>query len=299
MAIMAEWLTLLFVAFAILIPVALLVGFAGCDVVYKLERRSVDVTILSAEGTDAVTITLNWAEMPPGSAQSFQVERTHSNGQVDDPIDAPSSPLVDTPLEPGMYDYRVRAVIGNGDEQPWSPYVPGATRPFVAVYAKALTVSQPNWGGYTLVQRIEAAHLAATGPYVRITVQASSAGDASIDRVYISQAAPTGNPYDSAGDLTKVYDLADNQMQPFPVPAGQKEQLPFVAYTINQLQALLIAIDFRPTASSAVGRADMVPMSEASAYYLQTTTGEAAVSGRSANYTQIPAVVLITSIEAG
>jgi hypothetical protein len=66
------------------------------------------------------------------------------------------------------------------------------------------------------VQRIEPARLSRSGTQVRLTLRASSVGDASIDRVYISQADPAGEPFDSASDLTEV-------LAPTPIvnPGGQ------------------------------------------------------------------------------
>jgi hypothetical protein len=172
-------------------------------------------------------------------------------------------------------------------------------------YAKILTDPSNNWQGFTLVQRIEAAFLGPSGPHVRITVQASSASDASIDRVYISQADSAGKIYDSAADLTAVYDSSTHQQQPFVVLAGETKALPIVTYEINKFQALLIAIDFSASPMSGIGRAPGVPAAEAVAYFLQTPAGEAAVKNRSPNYTQVldsmgnSAVFLVTKIEVG
>ena len=169
-----------------------------------------------------------------------------------------------------------------------------------------LTDTYPRgWESYTLVQRIEAAQLGATGAHVRITVQASAATDASVERIYISQQDAAGKPYDSAADLTAVYDSAANQQQPFVVPAGMKRSLPIVTYTITRFQALLIAVDFSSAPASGAEFAPSVPMSEASAYFFLSGL-EAGVRIRSPNYTFIgdiaamtSAVVFITRIEVG
>jgi hypothetical protein len=166
------------------------------------------------------------------------------------------------------------------------------------VYSKTLTDPSSGWEGFSLVQRIEADNLSATGPHVRITVQAASGSSASIDRVYISQADASGRAYDSAADLTAVYDLAANQQQPFLVPAGTFKSLPIVAYTINKFQALIIAIDFTASSPSAIEFASSDPASGASAYYLGPA-GEAAVRNRAPNYAQSSAVFFVTKIEAG
>jgi hypothetical protein len=297
---MAERLTLLLLIPAIIVPVALLVGFAGCDRVFGLTSFPPFILLIdSATGKDGTTITLIWHSN--GTPQSYQFERTDPVGNIAN-FDAPSpaAPLDDPGLAPATsYQYRVRAIDTSGDPTDWSAAVTGTTLPFASTYAKTLTEDDFGWEGHTLVQRIEAAHLSATGPHVRISVQASSVSDASIDRIYISQADSTGNPYDSAADLTLVYDSAANQQQPFVVPAGTKRELPIVAYAINKFQALLIAVDFSAAPASVVELASSVPTSEAAAYYLATAPGEAAVRTRSPNYQQVSDVVFITNVEVG
>ena len=300
---MAEWLTLLLVIPAIIVPVVLLVGFAACDRVFGLDSFAPGPPVIdSATGKDLTTITLVWEW--GGTAQKFEFERTDPDGNVVNfDVLAPATSHDDPGLAPGTtFTYRVRAYDTSGDPTDWSAPVTGAT--LAAAYAKTLTTDSVNWQGYTLVQRIEAAQLAASGPRVRINVQAGSARGASIDRMSISQVASASKPYDSAPDLTLVYDLAANQQQPFVVPAGMIVALPIVAYTLNRFQALLIAVDFSAAPPSDVATTP-VPTSEATAFYFQTSTGEAALQIRSANYHQAGAnpptsgVFLITDIEVG
>jgi hypothetical protein len=302
---MAEWLTLLLLVAAIIVPVVLLAGFAACDRVFGVSRFPPTVPIIdSATGKDGATITLIWHWDTP--AEKYQFERTDPDGNVanfDAP--APAAPFDDTGLTPGTtYQYRVRGYDTSGELSNWSAPVSGATLAFATAYAKTLTADSVNWQGYTLVQRIEAAQLGATGPHVRISVQAGSARGASIDRISISQLASAGKPYDSAPDLTLVYDLAANQQQPFVVPAGMTQALPIAAYTLNRFQALLIAVDFSAAPPSDVATTP-VPTSEATAYYFHTSTGEAAIQTRSPNYQQAGAnpttsgVFFITNIEVG
>ena len=192
----------------------------------------------------------------------------------------------------------MRGVLANGDQSDWSASVTGTTLPLATAYEKPLTEDNNGWAGGTLVQRIEAAQLAATGAHVRITVQASSTSDASIDKISISQQDSTGKPYDSAADLTLIYDFAANQQQPLVVPAGTMMELPIVAYTINRFQALLIAVDFSAAPGSGAERTP-APASEATAYFIATPSGEAAVRIRSPNYAQRSYLVFITKIEVG
>ena len=295
---MADWLTVLLLVPAIIAPVALLAGFAGCDRVFGLTDVNPRPPMIdSATGKDGTTITLVWHS--DGVPQNFQFERTDPDGNIAN-FDAPSpaAPFDDTGLAPATsYRYRMRTIDTSGDPSDWSAAVTGTTLPLALTYAKTLTQENPGWEGLTLVQRIEAASLAATGAHVRITVQAPSVSAASIDKIYISQADSTGKAYDSAADLTLVYDSAANQQQAFVVPAGTTKSLPIVAYSINRFQALLIAVDFSTTPASGVEYVSSVPTSEAVGYYLLAS--EAAVRVRSPNYAQNSAVYFITNVEVG
>ena len=294
--IMAEWITLLLIVPAILIPVALLVGFAACDQVYKLNRPPGPAILDSATGKDAVTITIEWVK--GSGSQSYVLDRTDPDGITTTSIPISFSPFDDTGLQPGeTYTYQIRGEDGSGQTVTTSNPLNGMTRRLVSAYAKTLTTSSdPDLQGYTMVQRIEAAHLVATGPHVRITVQASATNDASIDRLYISQAGSTGNSYDSAADLTAVWDLAVNQAA-FLVPAGHTRELPLVNYQNNTVQPLLISVDFSMAPSSGVQYAD-VPSSEGVAYFF-SQGGEAALKVRSSGYQSVSRVLFLTNIEVG
>jgi len=289
---------------AIIIPVALLVGFAACDRVFGLYHVDPPpLMIESATAKDATTITLVW--QGDDTMQKYQFHRTNPDGTTTDfDVPVPAAPHDDTGLDPNStYIYQVREFDQSGDPTDLSAPVPGTTPPLTSAFARILNDDTLNWQGYTLVQRIEAAQLAATGPHVVITVQTAATSDASIDRVYISQAASSGKPYDSAVDLTPVYDIAASG-QPFVVPAGTTKPLPITAYAINRVQPLIIAIDFSAAPGSGA-KALGVQMSEASAYYLATPGGgEAASQTRSPGYTQaidsgMSRLILVTSIEVG
>src|SRR5262249_35753763 len=150
-----EWFILLVLVTAIVVPVALLIGFAGCDRVFGIT----DITaggppiIDSATGKDGTTITLMWHS--GAVPQNFQFERTDPNGNITN-FDAPSppAPLDDTGLDPATsYRYRVHGVFSNGDTSDWSAFVTGTTLPFASTYSKQLTSPGIGWQGYTLVQR--------------------------------------------------------------------------------------------------------------------------------------------------
>jgi hypothetical protein len=72
---MSHWFAILILIPAIVGPVALLVGFAGCDRVFGLTEITPTVPIIdSATGKDGTTITLIWHW--DSTAQNFQFERT-------------------------------------------------------------------------------------------------------------------------------------------------------------------------------------------------------------------------------
>jgi hypothetical protein len=141
-------------------------------------------------------------------------------------------------------------------------------------FSETLTNDQENAEGYCLVQRIEAVRLLWNGGLVKLTLRASSASNAYIDRVYISRPDPAGDPYDSGADLTPVWTI------PFVIPANQAVTLPdlkllpdnvvglpYVYYNLDEGQPLLIAVDFSDAPPSGVRYTDALPPGEAVAYY--------------------------------
>jgi hypothetical protein len=315
---MGDWLTLLVLVPAILVPVAVLIGFAGCDNLCGLIHVDPTKPIIDlARGKNGITITLVW-NYSDVTVEQFRFVRTGPDGSSEEfLLPAPPVPFNDT-VAPNpsdatttTYKYHVRAEYSHSDPSAPSPIVEGTTLPFVPAYSRSLVDSTSPTDGGTLIQRIEASQLSATGPHVRITVQAAVESDASIDRVYISKASTTGNAWDSV-DRNAIYDSDANQNQPFVVPAGTKRVLPIIEYTIDQSEALLIAIDFTPGPASnvptgptsRVGRAPGVLRSEATVYFLQPAA-EAASLTRSPNYitvvdpmnTNTSYVMCVTNIE--
>lgn len=87
-----------------------------------------------------------------------------------------------------------------------------------------------------VVQRIEPAKLLRDGTTVKLTLRGSPAHGLSLARVFISQAADTGDPYDSRPeDLTPV---AESVL----LPANSSVTLE-VGYELDPMRALLVAID--------------------------------------------------------
>src|SRR5262245_10058337 len=196
---MAEWLILLLLVPAVVVPVVMIFGFAGCAQIVGIHDyqpanggngppQFPDPVIDSAEGKSACVITLNWIYDNPAVVK-FQIER---DGVVlqEEPT---SPPFDDTGLLADTgYTYRVLAWSIDGPSGDWSTPVVGTTLPFVPTFQAwpdppYTPLDSDGWEGYTLVQRIEPLRLSTSGTQVRITLRASSMSDASIDRIYISQ----------------------------------------------------------------------------------------------------------------
>jgi hypothetical protein len=289
---MAEWLILLLLVPAIVVPVVLLVGFAGCSFRHGT-AAPLPPTMVSAIGKSVRVIALTWTYADPdaGPPKWFEVERTKLPELTVDPLFEASSPLDDQGLEPATsYSYRVRAVFSDGATSSWSESVVGTTLSFEETFSETLIKDDANWEGYCLVQRIEAVRLSRSGTEVKLTLRASSVSDASIDRIYISQPDPAGQPYASASDLTAVTST------PVVVPADTAVTLPAVNYTLDEGQPLLIAVDFSAAPPSGIRYTDAVTAQQASAYYKLGSA--AAIADRTA-FTSYPGLYLVEKIEVG
>ena len=323
---MAEWLILLLLVPAIVVPVVMLVGFAGCqwffgeddyrdsgeDVATTGPPEFGDPIIDSAFGKSVSIITLKWKDDDPAAAK-FEFERTKLPDKATATIFATvPSPFEfdDTGLETEtIYQYRVRARDSNDDiisnwSSPEGTGVLATTLSFEPTFdaESQLTLDEAGWEGRCLVQRIESVRLMLSGTQVKLTLRASSVSDASIDRIYISKPAPAGDAWDAATDPTDLKEVATAVV----VPANLAITLPPIDYALDKGQPLLIAVDFTPADPNAtppgplsgIRYADAVPLSDAVAFY-QPGSSEAALSDRSANYTQLNRICLIEKIEVG
>lgn len=296
---MNEWVGLLLLAAALVLPAVALLAFAGCDVVFGLDGADEPVPpappLVNADGTGVHTIRLTWTFNPAGYAvEGFEIERTKVGSPPDPPLDAAGSPFDDTGLEEGtLYSYRVRAILTGTDPTDWSNPVEETTRMYTNTFETALTSSEVGWGGYTLVQRIEAVRLTTDGTQVRITLRAG-AGDAHIDRVYISQPAAVGDPYDSDADLTAI---STTQIV---VPANASAVLGPIAYALDQTKPLLIAIDFAPSpAPDSVIAFDASVATDAVAYFqdFNASAPQAMNADRDTGYPSDNRIYLVQRIE--
>lgn len=273
---MAEWLILLLLVPAIVAPVVLVLGFAGCGFA---PQQTPEPTIDSATGTSFNTISVAWGINGTASVtfQRINLDNTVTNLGVQS-----ANPFTDTVPAPSdspslVYQYQADNVL---DSPPvWSTAVSGKT--FELTFDGMLVNDGVGTQGFTQVQRIEHVYpLIKGGTAVQILLQASATSDASIDAIYISQGLnPPSEAWQPAADLTQV----PLPTQPFIVPAGGPVALPPVAYALDNSKPLLIAVDFSASTASGVKYSGSVPITQAAIYYIQGA--EAALQTRSAGYT--------------
>ena len=73
-----EWLTLALLVPLVIVPIVLLFGFSGCDIVFNLHVVALKPTITVAAATSVSEIHLEWTYDRAGSVK-FEVLRTKSN----------------------------------------------------------------------------------------------------------------------------------------------------------------------------------------------------------------------------
>jgi hypothetical protein len=171
-----EWLLLAVLIPAIVIPVVLLFGFAGCDVVFSLDYTPPAPINLAAVAR-RTSVTLTWEDQQPNANTTYRVERTA--GQ-DPPVllDATSTTFEDSGLaEATNHSYRVLAVVPGADsESPFSTPVSVATTTFEPAFSETLGSDGIGLAGDCRIQRIEPARLFKSGSEIRITIASATTG---------------------------------------------------------------------------------------------------------------------------
>ncbi|BBY43568.1 fibronectin type III domain-containing protein [Mycolicibacterium celeriflavum] len=130
---MAEWLVLALLVPAIVVPVVLLFGFAGCDQVFGLDRLDAPQPapiIESATGKSLSTITLTWAIDQTATSIEFERTRVDAPGELYKFTVPASPPSHDDSagLNPATtYEYTARAVFADGDRSEASAPVRAST----------------------------------------------------------------------------------------------------------------------------------------------------------------------------
>jgi Fibronectin type III domain len=262
-----DWLILILGVPAILIPLVLLFGFAGCVTPASLCTDDSDCPVgtqcvdglcvappplsapenLTATALDDHSVALTWTSDDPAGTE-FQIERMQEDGERFEPIPAPedlsATGATDASgLQEGVtYLYRVRALLDGEDSGPSD--IASATT-FTVAFTGTLTEDAPGFEGFCVVQRLSRNLLTAGGTQVRIVLRGSTAGSLTLDRVTISQpdAAVTSDPFDAAADLT---DVASNVIIPPNTAVTVPPNGP-VNYTLDPTNDLLVAFDISNT----------------------------------------------------
>ena len=146
-------------------------------------------------------------------------------------------------------------------------------------FKAALTTAQsPALAGFCVVQRLASTLLKNSGAQVWLTVSPPATGTLTIERVYLSEPAAAGDPWDSAGAPTKVIDIAQGEQ--LTLAAGDlPKRLGPVSFNLNQANDLLISFDINASAGECL-HADGI--AGATAYY-KDATQQAATADRSPN----------------
>ncbi len=282
---MAEWLILLLLVPAIVAPVVLVLGFAGCSF-HPGSASLPEPTIDAAIGTSFNTISVVWG-INGNASVTFQ--RTNLDNSVTNLGVQPTSPFTDTVPTPTesdqnlVYQYQADNAV---DSPPiWSTAVSGKT--FELTFDGMLVPQIEGTGaeGMTQVQRIESGYpLTKNGASVQILLQADAVSGASIDAIYISQAdlSQPNEPWQPANDLTQVPLPAQPFIMP---PGGSVVALAPVAYTLDMSKPLLIAVNYSASPASGVKASNPLPITRAAVYY--KPGAEAALQTRSAGYNLI------------
>jgi len=208
---MIEWLVLVLLIPAILVPVVLLFAFAGCDVFFGLKRLPEEVAVFE----------------PAFTAAFDGVDRDRKNR--------------------------------------------------------------------TLVVRIEPnIRLSRSGNLVRLTLARPLEGELLIRKLFVSQAADTGDPYDAAGDLTEVISDA---LALVADPNGSSVVLDPFSYNLDHTKALLLAFDI---GNAGNVRAENVPAEQARSYasaVQDPAIHEASLLDRQAGYDIEARLYIVEQIE--
>ena len=302
---MIEWALLVVLVPLVLVPVVLLLGFAGCD---SFEAAPAPVPPDYAAPSDLTAtpkgeneIELAWKHSDLG-AVSFVVASLGPTGWSDPLTQTTARTLLDAGLVKGTsYYYRVRAIAADGRESPWSSLVAARTLEWVQVYGQAHTNDDNPYAGRCLVQRFAQSMLeppAGTVTQIRLTLAGDSAGrPLELGLITLSHAAapaippPSGpEPFDSDGMPVPV-------AGPYTVPGnGQEVTLPATAFALDPTRDLLVAFDVLPTSQSRIRFVDQV--SGATCYISPAGVAAAAADDRTGNWTtQQGRVYLVRRIE--
>jgi len=287
-----EWLILLLLAPAIVVPVVLLFGFAGCS--YSPVRVDPDpdppptVTppTVTADPKNVDHITVSWQNTDPNPATQYQFVRIKGPvTETDSNLAASITTVDDTGLDAGtVYTYQVSTTTADGTSDP-TTVTPSTFQPAFQVDPVAPT-HQPGFAGdFCYVQRIRADKVVASGGKVGIKVQGATANNVTINRIYISRVAGGGNPWDSAGDLTPVMTV------PLTLQPDEIKDLDPIVYNLDESQDLIVAFDFTAAASADTIRVVSPQVGVTS--YFKAGVQQASVPARDPGYSTGPSQIYL------
>lgn len=160
---------------------------------------------------------------------------------------------------------------------------------------EAILTEDRNRANRCIVQRIEPVRLSRSGSSVRIVIQRPSTGDLIVARMYISQPADAGgDPYDSAPDLTPVF---ETPLAVIADPANGPLELDFVSYAFDHTRPVLIAFDVGDSGTMPRGDALATDANAFVGPVLDPVLHEAATLDRQPGYNSESRVYLIQRID--
>jgi len=311
---MSEWLILLLVVPAVVVPAVLLAGFAGCG--FSITAGALPkIEDAVGMGISRIALTVSYStalrgfeferkRLPELTVETFTVDASTSPDTFEK-LDDTHYRVMDRQLErKTLYLYRVRAIDTDGSFSSWSnplePDILAETLDFRTTFEwtegeRGAAIDASPWEGFCLIQRISPSRLALGGDFARITLRAASDGGASIERVYISQPDATVtttamDPYDSAADLTEVpasrVDILENDTVELTVP-----------YRLDNTKALLIIVDFSASPPSAIRGTDAVVLGHAY-IYSKMASNQAMLRDRT-GFSDSHVIRLVEKIEVG
>lgn len=289
-----DWLLLLLAVPAVIVPVVLLCGFAGCATILGFEDPILSVADpenLRPESIGFDQITLAWAYLdPPPEPVTFEVKVFQANTSVT----TIASGIVDrnfvhTGLQPGStFLYQVRAV--RTSDQRVSDWVPDppllvTTLEFQTAFDTTTNPNAPaggvNAAGDCIVQRIPGTAILKGGSFVRITLASLSNLTTQLDAVTISQSllTPTPEPWDSADPPVPVTFAGSVAVS---LQNGATAVSDTIGYPVEVGRDLLIAFDFSAASQNILRRTVIGAQA-----YSRNNTAQATVQDRSAGYATI------------
>jgi len=277
-----EWLILILVVPAILVPVVLLYGFSGCS--FKPAPAPIPPTV-TATPINVDHVTVSWQNADLGTPIGYHFVRLKGAAvETDVQLDAATTSVDDKGLEAGTdYTYQVSTVFNSSSSGPTAVTVTTFRTAFdVAAFPPTDQSGGP--GEYCFVQRISVAQLHASGGTVGIKLRGAPAGNVAINRLYISGATTSGNAWDSAADLTPVFTSAVTLADDTPLDLAP------IAYSLDQTQDLIVAFDLTVTVGAPELRFFRPP---GVALYLKAGVQQASMAVRDPDYlTNLPATTI-------